>query len=163
MSVDTMNIVKTDDFFRQCCTSERWVQRMVKMQPYASRQQLMEAAEENWHGLSEEDYLQAFAGHPKIGDVNSLQEKYRNTAGLASAEQSAVGSASDEALHELARLNNEYEQRFGFIFIVCATGKSAQEMLELLKKRIVNQRQRELRNAAAEQLKITLLRLNKQL
>ena len=107
------------------------------------------------------DWLLAFDAHPKIGDVDSLREKYAATKAMAGSEQGAVADADEETLHALARLNHEYEERFGFIFIVFATGKSASDMLALLRSRINNSREAELQNAAAEQLKITLLRLER--
>ncbi len=147
--------------FLQCCTSERWVERMVASRPYDSVMELHDAADRYWRDLSEHDYLQAFDGHPKIGDVNSLKAKYRNTKALAANEQSSVDSASDDVIHALAQGNQDYEDKFGFIFIVCATGKSAAEMAELLQRRLPNDRQTELHNAAEEQRKIFHLRLEK--
>jgi OHCU decarboxylase len=94
-----------------------------------------------------------------IGDVESLKKKYAATKAIAAGEQAGVAAASEATLAELARLNQEFYEKFGFIFIVFATSKSANEMLALLKARIDNTREEELRNAAAEQLKITRLRL----
>ena len=118
-------------------------------------------AERAWNACNESDWLEAFSHHPKIGDVSTLREKFAATAAWASNEQSGTRNASDEVLTELADLNNTYEARFGFIFIVCATGKTAEEMLDLLKARIDNYREKEIHIAAAEQLKITKLRLEK--
>jgi len=144
-----------------CCSAQRWVDGMLSARPFADRNELLQTARDIWAGMQEDDWLEAFAGHPKIGDVNSLKAKYAATRALAGHEQSAVGEADDDVIEQLARYNTEYEARFGFIFIVFASGKSAGEMLQLLKRRIGNSRDRELENAAAEQLKITLLRLEK--
>ncbi|WDE03124.1 2-oxo-4-hydroxy-4-carboxy-5-ureidoimidazoline decarboxylase [Thalassomonas viridans] len=147
--------------FMQCCTSSAWVRAMVQSRPFAGETALYQAADQHWQGLSESDYLEAFEGHPKIGDVNSLRAKYANTKALASGEQSAVNSASEQVLNDLARGNSDYEAKFGFIFIVCATGKSAEEMLALLQARLPNERAQELVNAAEEQRKIFHIRLDK--
>ncbi|WP_339670919.1 2-oxo-4-hydroxy-4-carboxy-5-ureidoimidazoline decarboxylase [Dasania marina] len=147
--------------FRQCCTSEAWIKRMVKGRPYKDDAALISAADKYWQGLSESDYLQAFDGHPKIGDVNSLKVKYANTKVLAAGEQSLVNDASDDIINTIAKGNSDYESKFGFIFIVCATGKSAAEMSELLQQRLINNRATELLNAAEEQRKIFQIRLRK--
>lgn len=147
--------------FMQCCTSTQWVEKMVASRPFADIGAMTDAANRCWQGLTEADYLEAFDGHPKIGDVNSLRAKYANTKALASGEQSAVNQASDEVLKALSQGNDDYFNQFGFIFIVCATGKSAAEMLALLKTRLPNDRATELKNAAEEQRKIFQLRLEK--
>jgi len=147
--------------FSQCCTSMQWIKKMIAAKPFKNHKQLGEVANTIWSTLSENDYLQAFNGHPKIGDVNSLKEKFANTKALASGEQSSVSEATKSLLSKLAEANKIYLDKFGFIFIVCATGKSAEEMLELLQQRLVNDRQTELKNAAEEQRKIFQIRLNK--
>lgn len=146
--------------FLQCCTSERWIDRMVAARPYASEQAVRDSADAHWRDLGEADYLQAFDGHPKIGDASSLQAKYANTKALAAGEQSGVNTASEALIQELAAGNRDYQDKFGFIFIVCATGKSAQEMSALLQARLPNDRDEELRTAAEEQRKIFHIRLN---
>jgi 2-oxo-4-hydroxy-4-carboxy-5-ureidoimidazoline decarboxylase len=147
--------------FMQCCTSERWVAEMVASRPYSDFNMLRETADRIWDKLTEEDYLQAFDGHPKIGDVNSLKAKYANTKQLASGEQSGVNSATDELIQALAKSNRAYEQKYGFIFIVCATGKSAREILDMLSLRLQNERHQELSTACEEQRKIFHIRLEK--
>jgi len=151
------------ELFFQCCASDAWVSRMLATLPYASREILLDTACSSWLGLSEQDYLQAFDGHPRIGDVQSLKEKYKNTQHLASHEQAGVKGAGEEIIIELADLNTRYENKFGFIFIVCASGKSAAQMLALLKSRLYNNRNDELVNAIEEQKKIFCLRLEKML
>ncbi|MFT7410470.1 MAG: 2-oxo-4-hydroxy-4-carboxy-5-ureidoimidazoline decarboxylase [Oleispira sp.] len=147
--------------FANCCTSHGWIDGMVAARPFISLEQCHEVALSVWTGLGEQDFLQAFEGHPKIGDVTSLREKYAHTKKLAAGEQSSVDDASEEVIQALAAGNTAYQQKNGFIFIVCATGKSALEMLELLNQRLPNERAEELNNAAAEQAKITTIRINK--
>ena len=161
IELNTANEEVAAHSFRQCCTSEAWIDRMVKGRPYHDEDSLRGAADQNWQGLAEQDYLQAFDGHPKIGDVSSLKAKYANTKQLAAGEQSSVNEASDEVITELAQGNSDYEEKFGFIFIVCATGKSAKEMSDLLQARLPNDRETELANAAEEQRKIFQIRLSK--
>jgi 2-oxo-4-hydroxy-4-carboxy-5-ureidoimidazoline decarboxylase len=145
----------------KCCASPAWIERMLARRPFMETAEVAELAEEIWWSLGRDDWLAAFAAHPRIGDLNSLRAKFANTAAWASAEQASVAEASAKTLQELAGANRCYEERFGYLFIVCATGKSAQEMLDILKLRLANNEQDELRVAAAEQLKITLLRLEK--
>ena len=164
MSLDSLNKARAEQaahMFLQCCTSKAWIDRMVNGRPYANADALGAAADSNWQGLVEADYLEAFDGHPKIGDVSSLKEKYANTKELAAGEQSSVNSASEQEIEKLAQGNSDYEQKFGFIFIVCATGKSAGEMSALLQARLPNDRATELKNAAEEQRKIFHIRLEK--
>ena len=149
------------DYLLSCCTSERWAQTVIEQRPFDSIDALVSASDEVWATMGESDFLQAFEGHPQIGNVETLKEKYRHTLGSASHEQSAVSSADDATLHALAKGNQDYLNKFGFIFIVFATGKSAQQMLDLLLARLPNNRDEELANAAAEQNKITQLRLSK--
>lgn len=134
---------------------------MIAGGEFASDQELMTRAERVWGSLIEADYLEAFLGHPRIGDVDSLRQKYANTKAIADGEQSGVDSADEATLARLAAANDEYFDKFGFIFIVCATGKTAKQMLEILESRLPNSRDAEVANAGAEQLKITKLRLEK--
>ena len=134
---------------------------MVSGRPYSTADELRSAADKNWQGLDEHDYLQAFDGHPKIGDVESLKAKYANTKELAAGEQSSVNVASGDTIAALADGNSAYEEKFGFIFIVCATGKTAAQMTALLQARLPNERNQELINAAEEQRKIFQIRLEK--
>jgi len=147
--------------FMQCCTANAWVEKMVAAMPYSNFDALSAQANINWQGLNEADYLQAFEGHPKIGDVSSLREKYRSTEKIAAGEQSGVNTATETTLAQLKQLNDDYHEKFGFIFIVCATGKTASQMLAILSQRIVNQRSEEIINAAEEQRKILQIRIEK--
>jgi 2-oxo-4-hydroxy-4-carboxy-5-ureidoimidazoline decarboxylase len=159
-SINEANVEQAKHLFLQCCTSERWINSMVSARPYASSRDVRSQADDHWRNLREEDYLQAFEGHPKIGDVGSLKAKYANTKELAAGEQSGMTVAADDVINTLAKGNFNYEEKFGFIFIVCATGKSAQEMSDLLQVRLPNERATELGNAAEEQRKIFQIRLN---
>jgi len=133
-----------------CCGSTAWANVMFNRQPFDD---IHREADEVWWSLTLQDWLEAFAAHPKIGQ--------KSTAKWTTQEQSGMSQAAAATAQEMARLNSEYESKFGFIFIVCATGKSADEMLHILQNRINNARDEEIRIAAAEQAKITHLRLDK--
>ena len=139
--------------FIQCCGSRRWAHQMALSLPFMSEEALFKEAVRIWEGLSEEDYREAFAAHPKIGQ--------KPTAKWESEEQAGVSEASATVLGELAQGNKDYEAKFGYLFLVCATGKTADEMLAVLKLRLSNDAKRELSVAAKEQRKITKLRLEK--
>lgn len=147
--------------FLMCCGSNRWAREMEAARPFPDGNALLRKAWDCWFALEEADWLEAFGRHPKIGDVQSLAKKFAATRTWSENEQTGLQSAQQEVLQALARENSDYEQRNGFIFIVCATGKTAAEMLGLLRQRLGNSRVRELENAAAEQAKITELRLEK--
>ena len=144
-----------------CCNASRWAERVADQRPFGSTSALLESSDACWAEMHEQDLLEAFDGHPKIGDPDSLKKKYASTKTLATSEQSGVHLASDETIDELAKYNQIYLEKFGFIFIICATGKSADEMLASIKDRMPNDRERELSVAAEEQRKITNLRLKK--
>ncbi|MCF6319087.1 MAG: 2-oxo-4-hydroxy-4-carboxy-5-ureidoimidazoline decarboxylase [Proteobacteria bacterium] len=147
--------------FEKCCGSSAWVKRMVNSRPFYDVESLHEISDKIWKGLSSKDYLEAFTHHPQIGDVDSLKKKFASTANWAGNEQKGATQASDEVLQQLKSGNDEYLKRFGFIFIVCATGKTAQQMLSLLNDRLSNDPAIELHISAAEQNEITHLRLDK--
>ena len=126
-----------------------------------NKDDLYQKSESIWFSLSSKDWLEAFIHHPKIGDIDSLRKKFHNTKSISENEQSGVNDAAESTLKDLAESNQLYEDKFGFIFIVCATGKSADEMLALIKIRLNNNANAEMRNAAKEQNKITQLRLEK--
>lgn len=156
-----LNTEQAQESLAKCCTSERWIHIMTRARPFSSHTEMQKLALSIWYDLEEKDYLQAFEGHPKIGDINSLRKKYANTQTLASHEQASVAQADENTLSLLARANDEYLKKYGFIFIVYATGKSAAQMLSILKNRLLNDRMTEIKNAAIEQSKITALRINK--
>ncbi|MGN6371219.1 MAG: 2-oxo-4-hydroxy-4-carboxy-5-ureidoimidazoline decarboxylase [Phycisphaerae bacterium] len=145
----------------RCCGSSRWVARMLANRPFHTMEDLLTTAEREWSAMQEPDWLEAFSHHPKIGDVESLRRKFASTARWAAGEQASVQNADEETLQQLSAGNAAYEDKFGFIFIVCATGKSTTEMLASLQRRFQNDRQTELAIAAGEQSKITALRLKK--
>jgi 2-oxo-4-hydroxy-4-carboxy-5-ureidoimidazoline decarboxylase len=144
----------------RCCGATRWVDAMLARRPFASTPALFDAASEIWQGLEREDYLEAFQHHPRIGDsLSELAKRFAKTASMAAREQAKVAQADRATLLALRDQNQAYFERFGYIFIVCATGKSAHDMLALLAERIGNEPAHELAIAAAEQAKITALRL----
>jgi len=145
----------------KCCGSSRWVQNMSSIFPVANEQMLYEQAERIWFGRNEEDWQEAFTHHPKIGDISSLKEKFASTSKWAEGEQAGVAQTNEQVLEALAEGNRLYEEKFGYIFIVCATGKSAVEMLSMLQSRLYNLPEDEIKIAMAEQNKITLIRLKK--
>ena len=145
--------------FLRACGSSRWADRMLARRPFATDAKLLFAARNEWFGLTEADWLEAFSHHPRIGDRASLAARFPATHDLSAKEQSRVADAGADVIAALAEANDAYFDRFGFIFIVCATGKSAEEMLQLLRDRLPNDRATELRTAAEEQAKITALRL----
>jgi len=164
MSLESLNSLDPDFAnvqFTKCCGAEKWVNIMVAKRPYQSETEMLKAADKAWLVCVESDWLEAFKHHPKIGDVDSLAKKYANTKTWAGNEQQCVDTAARQVIERLAELNAQYEEKFGFIFIVCATGKSAEEMLEILESRIGNEYCEELEIAAGEQHKITVLRLTK--
>ncbi len=146
---------------QQCCGSTAWVTKMLGVLPVEDLVDLLELAEETWYSCEESDWREAFTHHPKIGDMQSMKEKFSSAAHLAAREQASVQQASENILHQLAAGNKQYEDKFGYIFIVCATGKSAGEMLALLNDRLDNQPLTEILIAMEEQNKITRLRLEK--
>ena len=166
----------------RCCGSSRWAREMAAARPFVSFDAAAAAADRIWDKVTPADWLEAFAAHPRIGEgagragragraggaggagtgggAGEAGEKAR-TAEWAHQEQAGARDASEAVRDRLAAANREYESRFGYLFIVCATGKSAEEMLAILERRLVNDPARELRIAAEEQRKITRLRLAK--
>ncbi|KAA1259532.1 Allantoinase [Rubripirellula obstinata] len=159
-----LNSLEEQELFQTletCCGSREWVNRMIGGGKFTSDSDLLLRAKTAWEGLREPDLLEAFSAHPRIGDIDSLRAKFANTKSIAENEQAGVKDADEEVLKRLSAANDEYFDKFGFIFIVCATGKTSRQMLQILEERLVLSRDQELKNAAAEQLKITELRLGK--
>jgi len=144
-----------------CCGSTRWAEAVAALRPFWDVGQLLNIGGRIWRELPREDWLEAFRAHPKIGESKAAKETGAEAQRWSEGEQARARAASDETLAALSEANREYEARFGFIFIVCATGKSAEEMLALLRERINNDSETELRIAAGEQWRITELRLRK--
>ena len=161
--LDTLNSLSSSEFTERlvrCCGSQRWADQMAKQRPFTSRAHLFGQAEWTWWHLGDGDWLEAFGHHPEIGaSAETLRQEFADTAALSEAEQAGVQSASDDVIRQLAEANKAYKETFGYLFIVCASGKSAEEMLAILQERLENEPHAELRIAAGEQAKITRLRL----
>ena len=147
--------------FLKCCGSRTWAKSMTDSRPFATREQVFAAEDKISSSLTEEDWLEAFRAHPKIGEKKAATAQTQQEQRWSSQEQAAMQSATADTLARLASQNREYERKFGFIFIVCATGKSSADMLSMLERRLENDPQTELSIAAHEQQKITRLRLEK--
>jgi OHCU decarboxylase len=138
----------------ECCGSRNWAAQLLAARPFQDISQLETMATDIWWRLAPTDWLEAFSKHPKIGEKGKVSQ-------WSSEEQSGMNSAATDTAKKLRALNQTSFEKFGWIFIVCATGKSAEEMLSLLEARLPNRPEDELPIAAAEQNKITLLRLRK--
>ncbi len=145
----------------RCCGSARWASLMLDARPYRDADRLFEAAERAWAATEAADWLEAFSHHPRIGDRTALEARFAATRAWSSGEQGGVTTAANDVLDALAEGNSTYEARFGHVFLVCASGKTAPEMLELLHRRLPNAPETELRVAAGEQSRITRLRLSR--
>jgi OHCU decarboxylase len=145
----------------KCCGATRWAETVERHRPYASLEELLAKAIDVWWSLDETDWLEAFRSHPKIGERKAANAVSAQSQDWSAQEQQGVQNAARETTEKLATLNLEYEKKFGFIFIVCATGKSSDEILALLEQRLPNDASTELPISAAEQAKITELRLRK--
>ena len=145
----------------QCCGSKRWATEMINRGPYPTLETLLTTADDIWWSLDPSDWLEAFRSHPKIGEKKAAGEVSAQSQQWSGQEQSGVANASHTTIDSLATLNRAYEQKFGFIFIICATGKTSDEMLAALHERLPHEPAAELPIAAAEQSKITSLRLKK--
>jgi 2-oxo-4-hydroxy-4-carboxy-5-ureidoimidazoline decarboxylase len=159
--LNSLDKLQLKEALTQCCGAKSWVEKMTEIFPVNDLQTLLNEAEKNWYQCNENDWKEAFTHHPKIGDINSLKEKFASTSKWAEGEQSAVKQTSTEILQALAEGNKLYEEKFGYIFIVYATGKSAEEMLALLQARLPNKPEEEIMIAMEEQNKIAKLRLQK--
>jgi OHCU decarboxylase len=149
------------ELFRSCCGSSRWVTGMVERRPFASREAVLRAADDIWRSLGSADWREAFAHHPRIGEQRSAVPQGRQGQTWSAGEQSGMDAAESDVRGLLAEVNREYEARFGYIYIVCATGKSADEMLAIARRRLGNDPDTELAVAADEQRRIMHLRLEK--
>ena len=143
-----------------CCGATRWAAAMVGMRPLADIAALSEAADRTWATMGEADWLEAFACHPRIGERKAIAATERSRQWSAQEQEGARGAAN-EIMRELEADNAQYEKQFGFTYIVCATGKSADEMLAILKRRLRSDRVAELREAAEQQRQIMQIRLGK--
>jgi OHCU decarboxylase len=147
--------------FLDCCGSQRWAETMANARPFPTLERLFDTAEETWFSLPTADHLEAFAAHPEIGEGAPSETLGERPAAWSTTEQTGVDDSGTDTRTELAEVNRLYHEKFGFIFIVCATGKTAEEMLAIAKARIRNSTETELKLAAEEQNKITRIRLEK--
>jgi allantoicase len=156
--LNTMPIDEATVALKRCCGSTKWAAQMAEARPFEDTASLLRIAERAWWGLAVEDHLEAFAAHPRIGEQ---KVPAAGDAAWSKGEQAAASAASPDTVAQLLAANREYEAQLGFIFIVCATGRSADAMLADIRTRMANSRHIELRTAAEEQAKITRLRLAK--
>lgn len=159
--LDAMSESQANKALSDCCGASRWVSGMLARRPFRSRTVVLSTADEIWRSLDPADWREAFSHHPRIGEQKSAMPQSERGSAWAAGEQSGIARASDDIRAELAAANREYERRFGYTYIVFATGKSAEEMLALARERLRNDPDVELRAAAEEQRKITRLRLDK--
>ena len=156
LSLDELNALPEQDAavkLRECCGSSHWVERMLKARPFPGTAALLHAADAAWDGTRPSDWLEAFAAHPRIGE--------RARTAWSREEQHAAGASGSHVSARIAELNHEYEERFGHIYIVCATGRSGEEIMADILARMENDAEHELRVSAREQHRITRLRLGK--
>ena len=144
-----------------CCGSRKWARSMASRRPIANETSLLSASDEIWRGLSEADWMEAFRSHPRIGESRAERPAGAQSGSWSAQEQSRVAGGEEAVKAALADANREYEKRFGHIFIVCATGKSATEILAILRKRLQNDSGVELREAAEQQRQIMQIRLKR--
>jgi allantoicase len=172
MRLEELNAMAEPDAVSEllrCCGSTRWARQMTAARPFADSVSLAATADIIWRSLGRSDWLEAFAAHPRIGASDAFAAAGRPQSGglrggdqrWSRQEQAGVAAGSNEVRQRLVQRNRDYETRFGYIFIVCATGKSADEMLALLESRLTHDSDDELRIAAEEQRRITALRLAK--
>lgn len=155
------NLSKTEarKHLLRCCGSSKWADMMTDYHPFSSPVDMKIISDKSWLLCNEEDWMEAFSHHPKIGE--KAEQVKNDSASWAKEEQSGVSSADKNILAELEEGNKKYEEKFGYTFIICATGKSAGEILEILKNRMNNDAAKELHVAAGEQNQITHLRIDK--
>jgi len=144
-----------------CCGSQAWARGMAVRRPLVDEASLLAASDETWHNLTQSDWMEAFQSHPRIGESNARQFAPSQAAAWSAHEQKRIADAETAVKIALEEGNREYERRFDRIFIVCATGKSAAEILEILRRRLQNDAETELREAAEQQRQITQIRLRK--
>ncbi len=136
-AINAWTKAEADEAFRRCCGSTRWSREMERLRPFDSEAAVLEAAERIWWALAPTDWLEAFAAHPKIGARGAARAEHAATVAWSKAEQSGTAARDRRRARELSLLNGRYEARFGYIFIVCATGKSADEMLDVIESRLL--------------------------
>lgn len=158
-----MSVTVTSEGLRATCGSRRWVASMVARAPFASVADLHAGADAAFDELDEVDWLEAFAHHPRIGDIAALRERFEASGAFSEREQAGLGAAEEATLEAIHRGSEEYERKHGFVFLVRAAGRTGHEILELQRERLQNDRPAELAIAAQQQREITHLRLDEQL
>jgi 2-oxo-4-hydroxy-4-carboxy-5-ureidoimidazoline decarboxylase len=158
-AIDGMPADRAAGLLAECCGSARWVRMMLERRPFRRREALLSAALEVWRSLDPADWKEAFAHHPRIGERTSPLPQGAQGRVWSASEQARADSAGDQTRRALAEANRAYEARFGYTYIVCATGRTAEEMLALARERLANDATSELRVAAGEQEEIARLRL----
>ncbi len=164
MTISEFNILSKEAAVTElmkCCGSTTWAEALTESRPISSANALLELSDKIWFDLEEADWKEAFTHHPKIGDLKSLETKFASTKMWASGEQASINTAAHDTLVKLVEGNKTYEDKFGYIYIICATGKTADEMLTSLLSRLKNDAETELKIAAGEQNRITHLRIQK--
>ena len=159
--LDTLSDARAQELLRACCGASAWVSAMLARRPFRTREALLESGDQVWSQLAPPDWLEAFAHHPRLGERQAAAAVAPVARAWSAAEQAGTAAATAGMSAALAAANRAYEARFGFIFIVCATGMSASEMLAALEQRLTNDPEAERRIAAEEQRKITRRRLEK--
>jgi len=144
-----------------CCGSKAWAQEMVSRRPLENEAELLATSDQTWRNLTRSDWMEAFQSHPRIGESQPSHSASTQSVEWSAQEQSNVATAEAAVKTTLADANREYERRFNRTFIVCATGKSAQEILEILRRRLQNDAETELHEAAEQQRQIMQIRLGK--
>lgn len=157
-ALDALSHDEAHAAFLRCCGSQAWARAMNLARPFEDRAALLRIGEQLWWQLGEDDWLEAFAAHPRIGARPAASPAADPWAGR---EQSSTANAADAVRDALAAANEQYAAKHGFIYIVCATGRGAEDMLADLQARLGNDRASEIRTAGEEQAKITRLRLHK--
>lgn len=159
--LNAMNDADATSALLTCCGSPVWARQMSRLRPFITEAELLEAADRLWWSLNAEDWLEAFRAHPRIGERKAERPQGERAAAWSAQEQAGATSGDAGVQSALAEGNREYERRFGYIYIVSAAGKTAGELLSVLRERLENDPETELPIAAGEQARITRLRLEK--
>ena len=160
-ALDALPEAEAAEQLASCCGSSEWVRRMLARRPFGTRDALLRAADDVWWSISTKDWLEAFSHHPRIGERDAAAARPPRAADWSADEQRGTSGAGDDVRAALADSNREYERRFGHIYLVFASGRSAAELLENLRSRLGNDRRAELAIAAEEQRRITRARLQR--
>ena len=159
--LDSMDAPEARAVLTDCCGAPRWIEAMVAARPFKHPDALLAASDAAFRAVSNEDWLEALRHHPRIGERSAQRAQSPQAAKWSAGEQAGVVDADRASLAQLAELNSQYESRFGFVFLICASGRTAGEMADALQQRLLNDQATELDIATAEHRKITALRLEK--